>query len=133
MSDQSGREPALPSGMLKKISGNEPMISKFNLTRMGKTQQAFMKWLNSNPMTYRDGRCEVPFLEVWKWMHGWTGNENFPESWRSEANHWTSAAMARLLGSLHKRGLIVVFQDEHGRNHVRSRVPAMKFDQPKEG
>lgn len=131
MSDQSGREPALPSDLVEKLSGNEPMLSRFNVSRMGKAQRGFMRWLNSNPDKHKDGRREVSMLSAYQWMHSHMGFDGYSNSARRKLDlrAWTNAGLAKMLSSLHKRGLIVVFKDSEDRNHVRSRVPLLTFDE----
>lgn len=99
------------------ITGNEPMLGRFDMRRLGSTQQAFLGWLQEQ-FRMMD---EISLLAAWRWVDDWTGNAYVRRKRREQAKHWTSARLARLLHSFIWRGLILVVKHEDGYSFIRAR------------
>lgn len=103
---------------LEPITGDEPMLSKVNLLRMGRMQRAFMEWLKVQLSEAE----EITLLAAWRWVDEWTGNVNCKRRHRDRYKQYTSAGLARLLHSFHKRGLILVIKHDDGFSFIKART-----------
>jgi hypothetical protein len=88
------------------LTGNEPMIWRPNMTRMGKKQTAFMLWL----CEAEDGSRSMK--EAWDWHWNQSGFSGYS---RANVKRWVQfngAGMYTLFESLKRRMLIRISEDE---------------------
>lgn len=124
MTTTTDNAPGLSTTQLDELTytGNEPMISRQNMTRIGKVQRRFMAFLNAGDSGERT------MLAAWQWVNEYHGYDGWAKKWRDQTNQWTNAGLAKLLHALKRRGLLIVVRDEQGFGHIRSRVPSMSFE-----
>lgn len=116
------------------ITGDEPMLSggPVNLARMGRMQTALLDWMRAGWADPEKGD-DISLLEVWRWVHHETGNEERSaqhgrrssrsrrRAKRERYYHYTNARVAALLHSFIRRGLILVVKHEDGLSFIRPR------------